>query len=71
MSRLFKTNYKNKKDFIGIVKFNLLKINIKKNILPLGGINNNNLLKLNMVNCNGFGLLSSIKKKPVITNRLF
>ena len=48
-SRLFKTNYKNKKNFLGIVKFNLIKLNINKKIYPLGGINDKNLLKLNMI----------------------
>ena len=70
-SRLFKTNYANKKSFLGIVKFNLIKINFKKNLIPLGGISSYNLLKLNMVNSSGFALLSEIKKKPAISNRLF
>ena len=45
----------------------------KNNItmIPLGGINNSNLLKLNLVNSRGLAILSSLKKKPVITNRLF
>ena len=70
-SRLFKTQYKNKKNFLDVVKFNLMQINFKKNLIPLGGINSYNLLKLNIVNCEGFALLSEIKKKPAITNRLF
>ena len=70
-SRLFKTNYKNKSSFFGVVKFNLFINNAKNNIYPLGGINERNLLKLNMINCNGFALFSAVKKKPVIANRLF
>jgi thiamine-phosphate pyrophosphorylase len=70
-SRLFKTSKKNKKNFLGVIKFNLLKTSTAKNIYPLGGINNKNLLKLNMVNSLGFALMSEIKKKPAITNRLF
>ena len=70
-SRLFKTKYKNKKSFLGVIKFNLLKNNIKKNIYPLGGINDKNLLKLNMVKSQGFAILTAIKKKPTITSRLF
>ena len=70
-SRLFKTNYINKKSFLGVVKFNLLNRTFNKNIYPLGGINNQSLLKLNMVNCSGFACLSAIKKKPAITSRLF
>ena len=70
-SRLFKTNYINKKGFLGVVKFNLLKRTFNKNIYPLGGINNQNLLKLNMINSDGFAVLSAVKKKPAISNRLF
>jgi hypothetical protein len=40
-------------------------------LVPLGGINNNNLLKLNLVNSYGLSLLSEIKKKPAISSRLF
>ena len=45
--------------------------NYSINLVPLGGINDNNLLKLNLVKSEGMCLLSEIKKKPVITNRLF
>ena len=70
-SRLFKTNYNNKKSFFGVIKFNLLKHIFNKDIYPLGGINNKNLLKLNMINSKGFAVLSAVKKKPAITSRLF
>jgi len=71
LSRLFKTNYKNKKDYLGVVKFNLLIKKYNSNILPLGGINSSNLLKLNLISSNGFAFLSELKKKPVISNWLF
>jgi thiamine monophosphate synthase len=71
LSRLFKTSYVNKKNNLGVLKFNLIKKNYVINIVPLGGINKLNLLKLNMVNADGFALLSEVKKKPVIANRLF
>ena len=70
-SRLFKTQYLHKKNFLGIIKFNFLTKIIDKKIIPLGGINNQNLLKLNLIICDSFALLSSVKKKPAITNRLF
>jgi len=70
-SRLFKTKYINKKNYLGVIKFNLLNLNINTNLIPLGGIKYQNLLKLNMVRCKGFAFLSAIKKKPVISNRLF
>tara|TARA_B110000467_G_scaffold146153_1_gene150178 strand:- start:10 stop:573 length:564 start_codon:yes stop_codon:yes gene_type:complete len=70
-SRLFKTKYKNKKNYMGVTKFNLLQKKYLITLIPLGGINNDNLLKLNLVFSNGFALLSAIKKKPAISNRLF
>jgi thiamine monophosphate synthase len=71
LSRLFKTSYNYKKSYFGIVKFNLIKKNYSINIVPLGGINAFNLLKLNLVKSDGFALLSEVKKKPAITSRLF
>ena len=48
----------------------LLKNN--KNLIPLGGINQNNLNSLKTINSKGFALMSEIKKKPAnIINRLF
>ena len=70
-SKLFLVNYDKKSKFIGVVKFNnLLKNN--KNLIPLGGINQNNLNSLKTINSKGFALMSEIKKKPAnIINRLF
>ena len=71
LSRLFKVDKKDKKSFLGIIKFNLTCQKYKIRILPLGGIKEKNLLKLNLVNADGFALLSEIKKKPAIASRLF
>ena len=71
LSRLFKTSYKNKKNYLGTIKFNLIKNNYPIDLVPLGGIKNKNLLKLNLVRSKGLCLLSEIKKKPAISNRLF
>ena len=71
LSRLFKTSYKNKKKFLGVLKFNLMIQQYKVSLVPLGGIKKINLLKLNLVKSDGLALLSEVKKKPVITNRLF
>ena len=71
LSRLFKTTYKDEKGHLGIVKFNFISQKYKVRIIPLGGIRNSNLNKLQMINSDGFALLSEIKKKPVIANRLF
>ena len=76
---LEKSEYKNlRNDIIESVKNlndevtldNYLKIN--KNLIPLGGISINNLNSLNNINCQGFAMLSEIKKKPAkIFSRLF
>ena len=70
-SKLFLVKYDRTARYLGVVKFNnYLKIN--KNLVPLGGISIDNLNNLNNINCEGFALLSEIKKKPVnIINRLF
>ncbi len=71
-SRLFKTSYAHKKDFLGVIRFNLLKLRRKEKLVPLGGIRSENLNKLNMVICDSFAILSEVKKKPAkIINRLF
>jgi thiamine monophosphate synthase len=71
LSRLFQTSYKNKKSHFGVIKFNLFINKFRITLVPLGGINNSNLNKLNLVNSNGLALLSEVKKKPAISNRLF
>ena len=71
-SRLFQTNYNNKKGYLGVVKFNIISLRSKQNMAPLGGINEKNLNKMNIVKCNSFACLSAVKKKPAnIINRLF
>ena len=70
-SKLFQVDYDKKAPYLGVVKFNnFLKIN--SNLVPLGGINSNNINKLRQIKCNAFALMSEIKKKPAnIINRLF
>ena len=71
-SRLFKTSYKNKKDFLGIVKFNLFRLSRKENLVPLGGIRLFNLNKLSYVKCNSFAISSEIKTySKILSERLF
>ena len=70
-SRLFKTSYKFKKDYLGIVKFNLLNISNNNKLIPLGGIRLANLNKIKMLNCTSFVIFSEVKKKPAIIDRLF
>ena len=69
-SKLFLVDYDKKSKFLGIVKFNNLLTN-NKNLIPLGGINQNNLNSLKTVNSKGLALMSEIKKKPAnIISRL-
>ena len=70
-SRLFKTSYKFKKGYLGILKFNLICKSTQKDLVPLGGISLLNLNKLKLINSNSFAVLSAIKKKPAIISRLF
>jgi len=71
LSRLFETSHKNKKGYLGVIKFNLIKTKYLIDLVPLGGIKTDNLLKLNLVTSGGLCLVSEIKKKPAISNRLF
>ena len=48
--------------FLGINKFNLLTMNSKSVFIALGGINQKNLKKLKLLNCEGFAGISWIKK---------
>ena len=64
LSRLFKTSYKNKIDFLGLIKFNLLSKLINVSLTPLGGINLNNLNNLKNVNCEKVALSSLVKNEP-------
>jgi thiamine-phosphate pyrophosphorylase len=72
LSKLFLVNYDYKAPFLGVVKFNIYLDKIYNKLIPLGGIKITNLNKLNSVNCDGFAVMSEIKKKPAnIINRLF
>ena len=64
-SRLFKTSYKYKKGFLGVIKFNLFTLSRKENLVPLGGIKLSNLNKLSTVKCKSIALSSEIVKKPI------
>ena len=71
LSRLFKTNYKNKTDYLGLVRFNLINKKFNYNLYPLGGIRISNINKLKNINAESFAILSEVKKKPAIISRLF
>ena len=60
LSPIFKTD-KNK-DYLDTIKFNLQTLEIKKNIIALGGINSKNLKKINLTKSQGIASISWIKK---------
>ena len=60
-----------KKHFLGINKFNQLSFNKKINFIALGGINNSNIKKINLLNCYGFAGISLIKKNGLRKLRPF
>ena len=63
ISRLFKTDYENKKSYLGVVKFNFKSYCWRFKAIPLGGIRFSNLNKLKNVNCDSLAILSEVKKK--------
>lgn len=60
LSPLFKTEKNN--HYLDIIKFNILSKASKKPIIALGGINSQNIKKLNMTNAFGFSGISHIRK---------
>ena len=57
---IFKT--KKNRNYLGVAKFNLIKLSIKKDIIALGGINEKNMNYLRMCNVKGVAGISWIKK---------
>ena len=60
-SKLFLVNYDKKSPYLGIIKFNHYS-KFFNELIPLGGIKNDNLNQLNNVYSKGIALLSEIKK---------
>tara|TARA_B100000963_G_scaffold314072_1_gene292402 strand:+ start:1852 stop:2424 length:573 start_codon:yes stop_codon:yes gene_type:complete len=70
-SKLFEVNYNKKSPILGILKFNNF-LKISRKLIPLGGINRENLNQLKNVHSEGFAIMSEVKKKPAkIFSRLF
>ena len=57
--------------FLGINKFNFLSYSNNVNILALGGVSENNINKLRLLNIKGFGGMSIFKKKPAFKRPVF
>jgi thiamine-phosphate pyrophosphorylase len=61
LSPIFKVKKKNY--FLNIIKFNYLTLNKKIKFVALGGINNKNLNRLNLLNICGYAGISYFQKK--------
>jgi thiamine-phosphate pyrophosphorylase len=59
LSSIFKKN----KNFLGIYRFKLLSLLNKNLVIALGGISNNNIKKLNLINGLGFAGISFFEQK--------
>jgi thiamine-phosphate pyrophosphorylase len=65
LSKLFLVDYSRNSSCLGVIRFNNF-AKISKNLIPLGGIKKHNLNYLKNVSCEGFALLSEIKKSRLI-----
>ena len=62
---------KKSKTFLGLHRFNYLSHMNKINVMPLGGISENNIRKLKLLSTQGFGGVSLFKKKPASKRPVF
>ena len=60
LSPIFKT--KKNRSYLGVTKFNMIRLIAKKDIISLGGINSRNIKYLRMCRVEGFAGISWIKK---------
>ena len=59
LSSLFKRN----NNYLGIYKFKTFEYFVKKGLVALGGINQDNIKKLNLLNIHGYAGISYFQKK--------
>ncbi|WP_072091002.1 thiamine phosphate synthase [Candidatus Pelagibacter communis] len=59
----FSSVFKKNKNYLGLNKFKLLTNLTNKKVIALGGITNENLKKLSLINCKGFAGISYFQKK--------
>ena len=62
---------KKRNSFLNVFKFNILSRNNKIKFYALGGISQNNISKLKLLNIDGFGGISMFKKKPAYKRPVF
>ena len=60
LAPIFKVKKKN--NYLDINRFNLLTLGLETKFIALGGINEKNFKKINLLNCEGFSGISWIKK---------
>ena len=60
ISPLFRN--KNKKNYLGVIKFSLIAKNSQNKIIALGGINHKNKNMLSLLNINGYAAISYLNK---------
>ena len=60
LAPIFKVKKKN--NYLDINRFNLLTLGLETKFIALGGINEKNFKKINLLNCDGFSGISWIKK---------
>lgn len=60
LAPIFKVKKKN--NYLDINRFNLLTLDLETKFIALGGINEKNFKKINLLNCEGFSGISWIKK---------
>ena len=68
-SLYFKVNKKN--HYLAVNRFNLLTLDSKNNFIALGGVNESNINKLKLLNCDGFSGISWVKKNGLKKFRPF
>ena len=69
LSPIFKIN--KSKNFLGIIKFNLIKLNCKTKLIALGGINQQNFKRLKSVKLKGLASIRWAKKNGLRLLRSF
>ena len=69
LAPIFKVKKKN--NYLNICRFNKISTDKRAKLIALGGINKNNLRKINLLNCYGFAGISWIKKNGLNKFRPF
>ncbi len=69
LSPIFKND--KSKEFLNIIKFNIIKLNTKADLIALGGINQKNFKRLKCLKLKGFASISWAKKNGLKNIRPF